>query len=1061
MARRHLQVALLIALSCVALASSTTRICGQYNKKKGTIISLQSKAFCRYIIKPRVVGRAVRLHFRLFALSSDCRRHYVRLSLDDGASWSRPYCGSELRDATRTSCVGAMQIEFRTDSISGRFIADYVAVELGSSDCGVKVGKCPLDTSLQSAKRCIGTGHDDSCPGYMKCCANKCVNPVFDFQKPVKLSRSLKSSFLSLAEGKRIVGGRSGQIGSYQCASICLHLLIDRSGSIGFQHFERMLNFLKVLVKSLCARTPLLKVSAVTYASDVTHEIPCEKYQCGAGLYEAIGRIRYTKGFTHLDSAIDFVHKTMQKKRDGKCCNRDCNCKKVVFILTDGKSNGPRNPVSLARRLERETESTIFTFGVTPSVNGSELNAVATQNIDYVRGVAVNRNVFRLEAFNEFSRLAELLGALPRGPTCASDEPLDPCRRSDCAHTCTRNGDSSFLCSCERGFSLASDRRSCQRIDPCDQAGCSHRCIANGFIATCACNQGFALRADKKSCSRVNPCDQAGCAHRCISNGATFTCACNAGFRLGTDRKSCSRVNPCHQSGCAHRCIVRGSTFVCLCHGGFQLGADRKSCSRVSPCLQAKCAHRCTVTGTSFVCSCNRGFTLGADRRSCHRVDPCDEAGCAHRCSSSGVGFTCACNAGFRLGADKKSCSRVANPCDQAGCAHRCTPNGATFTCACNTGFSLGTDRRSCRRVSASCTIDNQPGQCRIRKDFLSMTSQERVRFVNAFKRISTRSPHKTIYNRLVRIHEREFRNGIHGVAQFLPWHRWFVLSIENLLRCVDPRVTIPYWDYSYVCRSPWQPLVSCIDDMWANNGRSLGGDGRGASDYNVTSGPFAYPRWRLTPSAKTSALRRAFQSRDLPCKPSIDRFMGIRCSAGAIRDVDAALAGPLHSPVHLGVNGTMRGESSANAPEFFLLHSFLDKLWSDWQAKGADCSNQYTGARGTVLTGTEGVTIDDVHRIARMSVDGARVCVRYERASHCLARQVDQRVGSTPAGEIDALPGTALSEVEAAFTGRRRADVQRMMRVDEMLRGEGRVGSRSPLDRWTHVERVVGMKLY
>ena len=100
---------------------------------------------------------------------------------------------------------------------------------------------------------------------------------------------------------------------------------------------------------------------------------------------------------------------------------------------------------------------------------------------------------------------------------------MDPCRRSDCAHTCTRNGDSSFLCSCERGFSLASDRRSCQRseastyllivlpytssffslaVDPCDRAGCSHRCIANGFIATCACNQGFALRADKKSCSR-------------------------------------------------------------------------------------------------------------------------------------------------------------------------------------------------------------------------------------------------------------------------------------------------------------------------------------------------------------------------------------------------------------------------------------------------------------------------------------------------------------------------------------------------------------------------------
>ena len=33
--------------------------------------------------------------------------------------------------------------------------------------------------------------------------------------------------------------------------------------------------------------------------------------------------------------------------------------------------------------------------------------------------------------------------------------------------------------------------------------------------------------------------------------------------------------------------------------------------------------------------------------------------------------------------------------------------------------------------------------------------------------------------------------------AFFLPWHRWFILAFENLLRKVDCKVTVPYWDWS------------------------------------------------------------------------------------------------------------------------------------------------------------------------------------------------------------------------------------------------------------------------
>ena len=41
-----------------------------------------------------------------------------------------------------------------------------------------------------------------------------------------------------------------------------------------------------------------------------------------------------------------------------------------------------------------------------------------------------------------------------------------------------------------------------------------------------------------------------------------------------------------------------------------------------------------------------------------------------------------------------------------------------------------------------------------------------------------------------------------------------------------------------------------------------------------------------------------------------------------------------LHNTFHNLVGGTMRTFDSANAPEFFLHHNFVDKMWADWQSK-------------------------------------------------------------------------------------------------------------------------------
>ena len=62
---------------------------------------------------------------------------------------------------------------------------------------------------------------------------------------------------------------------------------------------------------------------------------------------------------------------------------------------------------------------------------------------------------------------------------------------------------------------------------------------------------------------------------------------------------------------------------------------------------------------------------------------------------------------------------------------------------------------------------------CRQRKDFPSMTREERIRYVNTVIKASTHSRYRRQYNRIIAMHARLFDSGIHSKQQFLPWHRW------------------------------------------------------------------------------------------------------------------------------------------------------------------------------------------------------------------------------------------------------------------------------------------------
>ncbi|CAH3192675.1 unnamed protein product, partial [Porites evermanni] len=261
-----------------------------------------------------------------------------------------------------------------------------------------------------------------------------------------------------------------------------------------------------------------------------------------------------------------------------------------------------------------------------------------------------------------------------------------------------------------------------------------------------------------------------------------------------------------------------------------------------------------------------------------------------------------------------------------------------------------GRNRRyTCRNEQEGLPVDGPCGEqcicldgrleycCRKRKNFASMTRGERLRYVNTVYRASTDRRYRGKYNRLIAIHSTNFMRGIHDRRQFLPWHRWYLLKYENLLREIDCRVTLPYWDWSLFPGAVWSQGE---DEIWSSKPWGLGGNGqRGRRPGCVNQGRFNRRTWRVTPSAHRDCLRRSFGA-----KPPdiIAVYLTKAYSPRQFRQFELELRANLHDTLHCNVGGTMCNQYSANAPEFFLHHAFIDKIWADWQEKGTEHMDVY-----------------------------------------------------------------------------------------------------------------------
>eukprot|EP00457_Paulinella_chromatophora_P003929 gb/GEZN01003938.1/.p1 GENE.gb/GEZN01003938.1/~~gb/GEZN01003938.1/.p1 ORF type:complete len:499 (-),score=46.36 gb/GEZN01003938.1/:518-2014(-) len=252
----------------------------------------------------------------------------------------------------------------------------------------------------------------------------------------------------------------------------------------------------------------------------------------------------------------------------------------------------------------------------------------------------------------------------------------------------------------------------------------------------------------------------------------------------------------------------------------------------------------------------------------------------------------------------------------------------------------------------------------RERKEITCMTETERLRFLNAYVLIS--SPGhilKPSFDSLINKHTLATFGTIHTPQFFLPWHRWFILELENLLREVDCRITVPWWDWTKRTTT-WQtnsPFL--VSPSWH------GGNG---SPTCVSTGPFASPGWATTASA---CLHRNFNG-NMPAYPLLATVLGV--GSGAYTTFSSQLEG-IHNTPHVRIAGTMVTAESPQAPEFFLHHGMIDRMWGEWQKLSASHLASYAFALDTPMPYAMGTT---PRQVRDLSDQKGCIKVRYVRES-------------------------------------------------------------------------------
>lgn len=248
-----------------------------------------------------------------------------------------------------------------------------------------------------------------------------------------------------------------------------------------------------------------------------------------------------------------------------------------------------------------------------------------------------------------------------------------------------------------------------------------------------------------------------------------------------------------------------------------------------------------------------------------------------------------------------------------------------------------------------------------VRKNAASLSNDEWRRLMRAvvtLKHSFAAGSDVSIYDQFVAIHVAvrglsgaQTGDGAHNGPGFLAWHREYIRRFEMALQMVDPRVTLPYWNWGL---GPVFETTSLFTDERIG---PLGSGG--ASGFEITSGYLARTRnsfnplgWSIHPQlrARGATLQRNTTLNTGPGWPTAVSVGNVLSQVVFQLFRPGVEGAPNHNTVHNRMGRDMAASSSPNDPIFFLHHCQVDRIWARWQTDhpgGANFNPLGSGGQG------------------------------------------------------------------------------------------------------------------
>jgi tyrosinase len=207
-----------------------------------------------------------------------------------------------------------------------------------------------------------------------------------------------------------------------------------------------------------------------------------------------------------------------------------------------------------------------------------------------------------------------------------------------------------------------------------------------------------------------------------------------------------------------------------------------------------------------------------------------------------------------------------------------------------------------------------------IRKNYIEMTETEKVNLVNAFYQLRLGPD---LMNDIATFHADffNFENSIdpNGLAIhnnlpdrpeneiFLAWHRRQMFEVEQAMQDINPNISIPFWDSSVdqsINSALWdQNFLGQFDVDWGLNR------------------DFGNPIFLPTPQD----------------------VLDVQANTDFLLYANDFERGTPHVGAHQWIGGAMSSGLSPSDPVFYLHHSNVDRLWSEWQEINQNSAFQRT----------------------------------------------------------------------------------------------------------------------